>query len=128
METLEQRRESFRQRLIDFCEQNDPECIKYPKWLRREFWDHWTAMNDNGKKMFFEMQKTWSTGGRLATFANNSKQWHPKKWKEEAKPVHQIQVQQSDYQPKIDYEKYKERMKKEPKVRGNIGQLIRRQR
>lgn len=137
MQTLEQRREAFRQRLIDFCDKNDPECIKYPKWLRKEFWEKWTAVIEGGSKvrkkdigkMEFEIQDTWSTGGRLATFVNNSKHWHPKKWMtEQEKPVQKIQTQQSDYQPTIDYDKYKERMKNEPKRRGNIGELIRRQR
>ena len=72
MKPLEERREFFRNRLRAYCDMNDPDCIKYPVWLRKDFWNYWTAMNDNGRKMYFEMESKWNTGLRLATFVKNS--------------------------------------------------------
>ena len=52
---------------------------KYPKDLVIEFVEHWTTVNDNGNKMYFEMKSItkgkWSTLGRLATFKRNQERW-----------------------------------------------------
>ena len=127
MQTLEQRREAFRKRLIDYCEEHDPRSIKYPKWLRKDFWHYWTAMNDNGKKMYFEMEKKWNTGLRLSTFVRRSQK--DPRWNTKAKLVHKIQTQTNhDYEPGLpDYEAYKERMSKQKVTRGTIGKIIRNQ-
>ena len=71
MSPIDERKEDFRNRLRAWCDMNDPKCIKYPVWLRKEFWEYWTATNDNGRKMYFEMEKKWNTGLRLATWARN---------------------------------------------------------
>lgn len=52
----------------------------YSKEACEAFYKHWTAMNDNGNKMLFEITKSskksvWSTAGRLATWMKNEKDW-----------------------------------------------------
>lgn len=46
-----------------------PFAGKYPKEMLRAFFDYWTELNISGSKMKFEMQKTWETSKRLATWA-----------------------------------------------------------
>ena len=45
---------------------------KYPKELRKAFFEYWTEPNKSKTKMRFELEKTWDTGRRLARWANNS--------------------------------------------------------
>lgn len=47
-----------------------PYAGKYPKEMLRAFFDYWSELNRSGKKMRFEMQKTWEIPKRLATWAN----------------------------------------------------------
>ena len=66
--TLEERRAAFKHKLQNWARYNDLEKKEYPAWLRKEFYEYWTELaNDNGRKMRFEMEKTWNTGRRLAT-------------------------------------------------------------
>ena len=44
---------------------------KYGREMVREFFDYWSESNPSGKKMRFEMQKTWSLDLRLARWSNN---------------------------------------------------------
>ena len=44
-----------------------------------EFLDYWTESNMSGKKMRFEMQKTFSIERRFTTWINNSKKWNKDK-------------------------------------------------
>lgn len=47
---------------------------KYPAEILRRFFDYWSERTPDGKKMKFEMEKTWETGKRLGTwYANNLK-------------------------------------------------------
>ena len=45
---------------------------KYPKELRKAFFEYWTEPNRSKTKMRFELEKTWDTGRRLSRWANNS--------------------------------------------------------
>lgn len=45
---------------------------KYSKEMLRDFYDYWTEHKPNGKKMRFEMQKTWDTSKRLERWSRNS--------------------------------------------------------
>lgn len=42
---------------------------KYSKGMLREFFDYWTELTPSGRKMRFELQKTWENSKRLATWA-----------------------------------------------------------
>ncbi len=46
---------------------------EYPKEMLREFYDYWTESNEGGRKMKFEMQKTFDIQKRLAKWASNQK-------------------------------------------------------
>lgn len=69
--TLEERIEDFRESLKSWVKANDPNEKIYPAWMKKDFWYYWTSMNDGGKKMYFEMEKKWATGLRLATWKRN---------------------------------------------------------
>lgn len=60
--TLTQRRDDFYNSLIPFLE-------KYEKEMMREFFEYWSEPNQTKTKMRFEMEKTWDTSRRLATWA-----------------------------------------------------------
>ena len=63
--TLENRKNDFMQSLSEYVD-------VYGKDMLREFYDYWTEHKPNGKKMRFEMQKTWDTSKRLERWSNNS--------------------------------------------------------
>lgn len=62
--TLEDRRQSFYDALI-------PYLNEYDKKMIREFFDYWSQVNEGGRKMHFEKQKTFEIGKRLATWKRN---------------------------------------------------------
>ncbi|MBW3545548.1 MAG: DUF4373 domain-containing protein, partial [Bacteroidetes bacterium] len=59
--TLEERYEEFRQDLVPYIDQ-------YGKETLRKFFDYWTEKNKAGKKMKFEMERTFELPKRLATW------------------------------------------------------------
>ena len=44
----------------------------YPKEMIRAFFDYWSETNANGKKMRFEMEKTWDLERRLSRWSKNN--------------------------------------------------------
>lgn len=52
----------------------------YPDKMLREFFDYWSETNANGKKMRKEMQKTFDTKKRLATWASREKDYNFKSY------------------------------------------------
>ena len=46
---------------------------KYPKEMINSFFEYWSEMNKSGTKMKFEIQETWETNKRLATWYNKGK-------------------------------------------------------
>ena len=71
--SLAERREGFRQQLLDYHDRNPD---KYPPQLYEDFFNYWTESNDT--KMLFEVRKAKNGGifnipGRLATWAKNNK-------------------------------------------------------
>lgn len=48
----------------------------YQPQMIRAFFNYWTEKNKTGTKMRFEMEKTWETQKRLATWSNNEKQFN----------------------------------------------------
>ena len=63
---LEQRRQQFLTSLLPYHE-------RYGKEMVTHFGDYWTEPNRSMTKMRFELQRTWSTPLRLATWARNDK-------------------------------------------------------
>ena len=61
----EKAKRDFEMKVWDYCKDK---LDIYPKWLLRDFCNYWTAKNDNGKKMYFQMEKKWSTPLRLSTW------------------------------------------------------------
>jgi hypothetical protein len=66
--TTEERYEEFRQDLVPYVD-------KYGKETIREFFDYWTEKNKAGKKMKFEMQRTFEISKRLATWKKKSQEF-----------------------------------------------------
>lgn len=62
-ETLPKRRQDFYSSLIPFLE-------KYDKKMIRAFFNYWSETNKSQTKMRWELQKTWETSRRLATWAS----------------------------------------------------------
>jgi len=66
--SIEERFEDFRQELVPFV-------ATYGKDTIREFFDYWTEKNKSGKKMRFEMQRTFETSKRLTTWNKKSQEF-----------------------------------------------------
>lgn len=52
---------------------------QYESNLLNEFYDYWSEKNQGGKKMRWEMQKTWDITKRLKRWYNNQIIWHGQK-------------------------------------------------
>lgn len=63
---LETRKQQFYNKLSQHLD-------TYPAKMLREFYDYWSEHNENGKKMRFEMEKTWHLSRRLARWHRTSK-------------------------------------------------------
>lgn len=61
------RKEDFRKSLIPYVE-------TYGREMIRAFFDYWTEKNRSGTRMRFELEKTWETARRLATWSNREKE------------------------------------------------------
>lgn len=55
----------------DFAESLKPYLDKYGRDMLNDFFSYWTEHNDGGRKMRFEMQKTFSIERRLSTWKRN---------------------------------------------------------
>ena len=67
--TLEQRAQEFYDELAGYVE-------KYNKDMLRDFYDYWTEPNKSCTKMRFELEQTWDTARRLATWAKRDKTYN----------------------------------------------------
>lgn len=57
-----------------------PYMEKYGKKMIRRFYDYWTEPTRSGKKLRFELERTWSLQRRLAT-------WYSREWPQHGKAV-----------------------------------------
>ncbi len=64
--TLETRKNDFYQSVVPYAEQYDREMLN-------DFYQYWTELDKRGRRMRFEMEKTWETGKRLATWARRER-------------------------------------------------------
>lgn len=125
-ESMDIRSKKFYNSIVDFQRKNDPLFKDRPKWVYREFYEHWeTPLSKNSKYMKFEDEKTWNLSQRISTWTQNSKRFYPEKWKETQKPTYKPPVKKSDdYDlPLIDYNKSKQQTS-ESKQAGNIGKIL----
>lgn len=68
-QTVEQRKQNFADTIFPYVKEYGSEmCL--------QFFNYWSELNHSGKKMRFELQKTWEVGKRLATWQNNSKSFN----------------------------------------------------
>ena len=58
---VETRKKQFYQSIIPYTE-------KYDREMLNDFFQYWTELDKHRRRMRFEMQKTWETGKRLATW------------------------------------------------------------
>ena len=70
---IKNREEIFKKEVDNFC--------NYPSYLLKEFFEYWSEQNPSGKKMRFELEKTWDLKRRLARWSSNSKLKTPQKKK-----------------------------------------------
>lgn len=64
-------KKSLEERKLEFQESIRPYLEEFTKDTCNDFVRHWTEPTKDGKKMLFELQKTWSTKGRLVTWKKN---------------------------------------------------------
>lgn len=64
---------NYENRKKDFYDELIPFVQMYGKKMIREFYDYWTEPNISGTKFRKELEKTWSTGRRLSTWASREK-------------------------------------------------------
>ena len=55
-----------------FIKAMEPYTEMYDRQMLNDFYRYWTELNPSHTKMRFEMQKTWETGKRLATWSRKS--------------------------------------------------------
>lgn len=65
---IKEREEVFKKQVFKYIS-------KYQKEILNDFFLYWSEKNKNGKKMKFEMQKTFDLERRLSTWINNQKKW-----------------------------------------------------
>lgn len=84
--TVEERANTFREKIRE-------NKAEYPNTMLHEFFNYWTEMNENGKKMRFEMQEVFDVKRRLAKWNSNNKdksfnKKQPQQEKEQVQPYH----------------------------------------
>lgn len=72
---LKERQHDFGLSLTPYIDVNGG---KYPKEMIRAFYDYWSEPNQAQTRMKCEMMDTWSTAGRLATWARKDKNFNLK--------------------------------------------------
>lgn len=65
--TTEERKEQFRKSLVPFVDQYGREMI-------REFFDYWSELTPSRAKMRYELERTWETPRRLATWSRRDEE------------------------------------------------------
>lgn len=71
-DTVNDIKKTILDREADFKKSLHPFLDKYGKDLLNDFYLYWTETNPNGKKMLFEMKRTFSIERRLATWNKNN--------------------------------------------------------
>lgn len=83
---LQERQHDFGLSLTSYMDVNGG---KYPKEMIRAFYDYWSEPNQARTKMKCEMMDTWSTAGRLATWARKDKNFNPNRYEQRTSDIQQ---------------------------------------
>ncbi|MBC7486065.1 MAG: DUF4373 domain-containing protein [Cytophagaceae bacterium] len=67
---------SLKEREKAFFDSLTPYVKDYGREMLRAFYNHWSQINPGGKKMWFEMQKTFELSKRLQTWKANDIAWN----------------------------------------------------
>lgn len=77
--------EAFKKELYPYCKSKGG---KYPDEMVKKFFEKYSELTRNKKKMLCETYPTWQTGGRLSTWKSNVDEWKKEKHqKPEPKPM-----------------------------------------
>lgn len=71
--TVAEKQVNMEQRKKDFGLTLQPYVEQYGRQMLNDFFRYWTEPNKSGTKMKFELERTWSITGRLATWAGNQR-------------------------------------------------------
>ena len=71
--TVAEKQVNMEQRKKDFGLTLQPYVEQYGRQMLNDFFRYWTEPNKSGTKMKFELERTWSIAGRLATWAGNQR-------------------------------------------------------
>ena len=71
--TVAEKQVNMEQRKKDFGLTLQPYVEQYGRQMLSDFFRYWTEPNKSGTKMKFELERTWSVSGRLATWAGNQR-------------------------------------------------------
>jgi hypothetical protein len=71
--TLADKQADMEERKRNFGMTLQPYSQQYGREMLTEFYRYWTEPNKSGTKMRFELERTWSLAGRLATWAGNQR-------------------------------------------------------
>jgi hypothetical protein len=69
---------SFEERTKIFYDEIAAFSGTYPKEMLRSFFNYWSEMSRDGKKMKFEKEETWELAKRLQTWQRNEEKFNPK--------------------------------------------------
>ena len=69
--TVEERKKKFRSECLMSAQVNG-----FTVEMCKEFFEFWSETTPNGKKMKYELQKTWSFKGRMSRWAGNNQKWY----------------------------------------------------
>ncbi len=84
--SIEQRKIEFSSSLNPYLEKYTPEFgLNGAKEMLNKFYVYWSEHNPDGKKMFWEMKKTWDLAARIRTWANNQRNFSKNKGQTENK-------------------------------------------
>lgn len=71
---VSKKEKALEERKKDFANKLEPYLEKYGRDMLNDFYAYWTEHNDNGKKMKYEMEKTFSIAIRLARWKKNDEE------------------------------------------------------
>ena len=90
------------ERSIEFWEQLQAYKGKYSCEMLQAFYNYWSEHNEGGKKMRWEMQKTWNLSGRLATWQKRGEEFAASRRPAYTQPTAPSNINTPDYYPQQD--------------------------
>lgn len=75
-ETFDKRMDEFKKSLYPLTQYSKNPNGKYPAEMVKSFFEYWTEPNKSRSKMRWELERTWDTNLRLATWGRNTDKKH----------------------------------------------------